>query len=402
MPATGQGHHRDRSTKGPSVKAPKKLRVTAAIASVVLLALSACGGGITPSPAGSGPATTTQASQPAASQDTVVLRYSTQHTENTPFSRATARWANLVAERTAGRVKVEIYYSASLLSAAEVLPGIMDGRADSGFVVDTMFPDLLPLTNASSIPFDRTNGVAQAKAYQEIYNSNDAYRAEFDKLGIHILMFQPPGASVIGSRAQITTLADLRGKSIRCLGYICDALKGVGANPVAIASNEIYEAMDRKTIDGWAAYPFMDMLATQFQEVTPFVADPGIGTYIQGFSPINMNTWKKLSTQDQEILTDLGMEYYDIMAEEMNALEKETCAATTAAGVKLSELSTADVESWRSQVHGEIYQKWVSDASAKSDVNPEAFYNELMEGYQTALAEVDFESLYGKCLAGEL
>ncbi len=208
----------------------------------------------------------------------------------------------------------------------------MDGCADSGFVVDTMFPDLLPLTNSSSIPFDRTNGVAAARAFHEMYNTNADYKAEFEAIGVHILMFQPPGATSIGSREEIATLADLQGKNIRCIGYICDALKGVGANPVAIASTEIYEAMDRHTIDGWSAYPFMDMLATQFQEVTPFVTDLGIGTYIQGFSPINMDTWESLSAEDQEILTDLGMEYYDIMAEERTTPSCGKPATATNAG----------------------------------------------------------------------
>ena len=382
----------------------RSIRLATALAAAATLTLSACGGGVSEPTGGTSPTSTgggtTQAPQPAG--DATVLRYSTQHTENTPFSRATARWADLVAQRTDGRVQVEIYYSASLLPAAEVLPGIMDGRADSGFVVDTMFPDLLPLTNSSSIPFDRTNGVAQAKAFHEMYNSNADYKAEFEALGVHVLMFQPPGASVIGSRPEIATLADLEGKGIRCLGYICDALNGVGANPVAIASTEIYEAMDRNTIDGWAAYPFMDIIATQFQEVTPHVTDPGIGTYIQAFSPINMDTWDSLSPEDQQVLTDLGMEYYDIMAEEMNNLERETCAATTAADVQLSAFSEADIQAWRSEVHEDIFQKWVSDASGRSDVDPEAFYEELMQGYESALADTDFVSLYGECMAGNL
>ncbi len=276
----------------------------------------------------------------------------------------------------------------------------MDGRADSGFVVDTMFPDLLPLTNSSSIPFDRTNGVAAARAFHEMYNTNADYKAEFEAIGVHILMFQPPGATSIGSREEIATLADLQGKSIRCIGYICDALKGVGANPVAIASTEIYEAMDRHTIDGWSAYPFMDMLATQFQEVTPFVTDLGIGTYIQGFSPINMDTWESLSAEDQEILTDLGMEYYDIMAEEMNNLERETCTATNAAGVKLSKMSDADVDAWKAAVRDAIYDKWVTDAGNKTDVDPAAFYSTFMDLYEKQLGETDFASLYGDCMSG--
>lgn len=365
----------------------------AAITTALALTLAACGGGIS-SPGGD---TTSTAGGALPVKAEVVLRYSTQHTENTPFSRATQRWADLVAERTEGRVGVELYYSASLLPAAEVLPGIIDGRAETGFVVDTMFPDMLPLTNASSIPFDRTNGVAQAKAYQELYNTNEAFKAEFEKLGVRILMFQPSGASSLGSGSEIKTLADVQGKSIRCLGYICDALQGVGANPVAIASNEIYEAMDRDTIDGWAAYPFMDIVATQFQEVTPYVTDPGIGTYIQPFSPINLETWESLSPEDQQILTELGTEYHAIMAEEMNSLETETCTATGEAGVVLSTMSDADVATWRDTVHQGIYDTWVADATGKTDIDPAGFYAELTSQYESALADTDFTSGYADC-----
>lgn len=376
--------------------------VIAAIAAS--LAFTACGGGISepttpadPGPENPGNTTTTGGDGP-----TTVLRYSTQHTENTPFSRATERWADLVNERTEGRVSVEMFYSASLLPAAEVLPGIMDGRASAGFVVDTMFADLLPLTNASSIPFDRMNGVAQARAYQEIYDTNEDYRAEFEDLGVHVLMFQPPGATVIGTSSEVTSLDDLSGMSIRCLGYICDSLQAVGANPVAIASNEIYEAMDRDTINGWAAYPFMDMLATQFQEVTSYVTDPGIGAYIQGFSPINLDVWNSLEEADREALTELAHEYYDIMAEEMNNLERETCEATTAAGVELSELSEADVQAWRDAVHDDVYQKWVNEASGSAHTDPEAFYTDLMAAYETALENTTFESLYTDCVNNEI
>lgn len=380
------------------MKKPFELLTAAMVAT---LALAACGGGIDETT--DAPTSAPQSPEEGGAQgDAIVLRYSTQHTENTPFSTATARWADLVEERTEGRVTVEIYYSASLLPAAEVLPGIIEGRADAGFVVDTMFADQLPLTNSSAIPFERQNGVAQARAYQELYDTNEAYRAEFEKLGVHVLMFQVPGASHIGSQNEIATLDDLRGKNIRCIGYICDSLQAVGANPVALASNEIYEAMDRKTIDGWSAYPFMDMLATQFQEVTPYVTDPGMGMYLQTFSPINLDVWNSIDPQDQEVLTELATEYHDIMAEEMHALEIATCEATDAAGVTLSQMSEADQQTWRDLVHDDIFAKWSELVSSSTDVDPDAFYSELMNAYDSALEGTDFESLYVQCMNGEL
>jgi len=235
-----------------------------------------------------------------------------------------------------------------------------------------------------------------------MYENNEAYRAEFEELGLHVLMFQVPGASHIGSQDEISTLDDLQGQDIRCIGYICDSLQAVGANPVALASTEIYEAMDRGTIDGWSAYPFMDMLATQFQEVTPYVADPGMGMYLQTFSPINLDTWNSIEPQDQEVLTELAREYPDIMMEEIHNLEKATCEATTEAGVKLSQFSEADQQEWNSTVHDDIFEKWTNLVNSNTDVDAQDFYSQLMAAYDEAEAATDFESLYTACMEGEL
>lgn len=381
----------------------RKLTTLIATSAVAAMALAACSGGIEETPDNSnGSNSNESAGNGQSNEDAIVIRYSTQHTDNTPFSTATARWADLVKERTEGRVEIEMYYSESLLPADQVLPGIIDGRAEAGFVVDTMFADLLPLTNASAIPFERQNGVAQALAFQEMYENNEGYRAEFEELGLHVLMFQVPGASHIGSQDEISTLDDLQGQDIRCIGYICDSLQAVGANPVALASTEIYEAMDRGTIDGWSAYPFMDMLATQFQEVTPYVADPGMGMYLQTFSPINLDTWNSIEPQDQEVLTELAREYPDIMMEEIHNLEKATCEATTEAGVKLSQFSEADQQEWNSTVHDDIFEKWTNLVNSNTDVDAQDFYSQLMAAYDEAEAATDFESLYTACMEGEL
>lgn len=326
------------------------------------------------------------------------LTYATQHTENTPYSRATAEWAELVEERTDGRVTVDISYGESLLDAAEVLPGIAEGRADAGFVVDSMYQNQLPLTSASSIPFDRTNGVAQALAFHQMYRDNEQYRAEWEDLGVHMLHFQPSAPAAIGSNDPIETLDDLAGKSIRCLGFICNALQGIGANPVAISSAEIYEAMERGTIDGWTAYPFQDILANQFQEVTEYVTDPGMGAYIQASTPINLEVWNSLPADVQDTLTELSEEYYDIYVEQANQLERETCEATNEAGVELSIMPESETQAWEEQVRDDIYAEWVGLAGEEA----ESFYEDFTAAYDEAAASSDYESLYPQCVDGTL
>ncbi len=366
--------------------ARRRLARNGAVAVAAMLALAACGSAITGT---------------SEDDETFVIHYSTQHTEDTPYSRATAEWADLVKERTDGRVEVELYYSESLLDANQVLPGIADGRAEAGFMVDSMYSNQLPLTSSSSIPFDRQNGVAQALAYHQLYETNEALHSEWEEQGVHVLHFQPPAPTAVGSREPIDGLDDMSGQSMRCLGYVCDAIRAVGANPIAISSAEIYEAMDRGTIDGWTAYPFQDVLASQFQEVTPYISDPGIGAYIQGATPINLEFWNSLPSDLQEILTELSSEYYDIYAEHAEELERETCAAASEAGVELSEFDPEDIEDWRDEVRDPIYDDWAETAS-EAGVEADAFYDDLMQAYESAEEQTDYRSLYSDCVAGDL
>ncbi|MDC4233341.1 TRAP transporter substrate-binding protein DctP [Actinomyces sp. B33] len=360
------------------------------------LGISACGGGIsetaTQSSTGSTPSTKIQ-----AAADGVVLSYTTQHTESTPLSRAIQKYGEQVAEATEGRVTFENYYSAQLLPAAEVVNGIGDGRADTGYVVDVMFADQLPLTNSSSIPFDRTNGVAQAQAYQKMYEENEAFKAEYEKLGLHVLSFLPMGETILGSTFKVDTLEDLKGHSVRCLGFICEAYEKIGGHPAAIASNEIYEAMDRKTIDGWAGYPFMDVPATQLQEVSPNMTLIGLGQYSQGVFPISESVWEKISPEDQKVMTELASKLPEMIAEENLKAEGEACEVTTEANVTLSSMADEEVNKWKEVVYGPIYDKWVEAASQKSGTDADAFYKDLMSAYEEILKETNFKSSFVEC-----
>src|SRR5690625_7153327 len=128
----------------------RKLTTLIATSAVAAMALAACSGGIEETPDNSNGSNSNESAGNGQSNEApIVIRYSTQHTDNTPFSTATARWADLVTQRPERRVEIEIYHSHSLLAADQGFPGIIDGRAEAASVLHPLFAAVRPLTMAA-------------------------------------------------------------------------------------------------------------------------------------------------------------------------------------------------------------------------------------------------------------
>lgn len=127
-----------------------------------------------------------------------------------------------------GDIQIEKFYQESLLKATDILPGVAQGRADLGFTVVLYYPGELPLSQLASVPYLATNAEAQAKAYNKLYAENKAFKAEYDKAGVHVISFTPLGGTIIGGTKKWENVGDLKGQSIRAAGYVANALKAAG------------------------------------------------------------------------------------------------------------------------------------------------------------------------------
>jgi hypothetical protein len=68
------------------------------------------------------------------------------------YSRANSLLVREVEKRSGGRLKIEYYWSGSLLPAKETVSGLKTGVADLGFVHSGYEPGKLPLSTVASLP----------------------------------------------------------------------------------------------------------------------------------------------------------------------------------------------------------------------------------------------------------
>jgi TRAP-type C4-dicarboxylate transport system substrate-binding protein len=163
---------------------------------------------------------------------------------------AISNYFDRLDEETGGNTAVEEFYQESLLSATDILGGVADGRAEVGFTIALYHPDRLPLSQVVGVPFVTEDAEAQVRTFNEMYQSNDAFREEWQSQGVHVLSFTPLTNSIVATTEPLEGLDDLRGRSIRSVGFLAGAMEAIGVNPVAMPAPEIFESLERGVIEG--------------------------------------------------------------------------------------------------------------------------------------------------------
>ena len=327
------------------------------------------------------------------------LQFATYIGKAAAQSRAQEWWADEVERRTDGRVTVEFFYGGSLLGATDILRGVGDGRASLGYVANAYHPGELPLSSVVGVPFMTSNAEAQMRTFMDLYENNEAFREEWRSKNVHVLFFNPLSENILGMREPIDGLADLAGKRIRGLGYVNEVIAAAGANPVAIAAPEIYEALLRNTLDGYSGFAFEVVTALKLQEVAPHTIATGTGNYVFAATPINLDLWNSMPEDIRAKLTEVSRQYQDKVAAYLAETENEVCQTILAAGGSVTLLGKQDVGRIRAAVGDTITQDWIERASRRGGADAKAFLAEYKEKLAHYEAKVDYVSGVQRCAA---
>ena len=364
----------------------KKRYLPAALLVSASLGLASCGGSGSGSGAGGG--------------ESYDLKFASYNVPTAAEAVASKQWAKDVEEATDGRVKIKFFYQEGLLSGAETLPGVADGRADMGYIAGAYYPAELPLSNVAGVPFVTENAEAQGRAFIDLYENNDALRQEWEAQGVHVVTWAPVPPNIVAMKEPADSLDDLDGKKIRGYGYVSEALDIAGASAVGISQSEVYEALQRGVLDGTSGASLDIAADRDYQEVAPHFMDINFGNYAMTANIINLQTWESMPEDIQQAITEVSEGYLDQYLESLAELEVKSCDELLDAGGDVTILDEAATSDWRAKAGPAIQQIWAKDVAAS---NPEADTDAFYEAYTGALeqyeADSDYESAMKQCAA---
>lgn len=307
--------------------------------------LTACGGAASSTPAAaSQPAgTSSDAAQPAGDAE-LVLRYAENQPQDYPTTQAAYKFADLVNEKTNGRVKVEVYFGAQLGDEKTVIEQLQFGGIDFTRVSLSPLAEFNKSLNVLQMPYLYTDADQMWRVLDgEI---GDEFLASMEGTGITGLSWYDAGARhFYNSKREIKSLADMKGLKIRVQEseLMMDMVKALGAEPTPMAYGEVYSSLQTGVIDGaennWPSYE-----STSHYEVAKYLVLDG-HTRVPEPQLVSDMTMKKLADLDPtfpDIIRECAKESAKIERELWAAKEAESEAKVREGGSVITELSAEE------------------------------------------------------------
>ena len=298
--------------------------------------------------------------------------YTTWITDKLGHSKAAMDFMNAVEKRTDGAVTFEVFWSGALCGAVDALECLVTGQADIAFGSAVYNPAEMPLTTVASIPFQNVNGQAGADAMMDLIATDVDLKAEWDRNNVHLLFFGHTSLPLLGSTKQITTLADMKGKSIRTVGHGVSAMQKLGANPVATAPAEQYEALQRGVLDG-AIYSVDGMIDARLYEVVDYIYDIGefMGNYAMLYTAMGKDTWDSLSPELQQVFTEEAVRISKSYGKDfIQPYEVEACKTLAGAVDVIAPFGDHDsAVAWQKEMRDFTMEKWMQDVEKAGVTN---------------------------------
>jgi TRAP-type C4-dicarboxylate transport system substrate-binding protein len=254
-----------------------------------------------------------------------LLKLAASTAETTFFGQHVKWWIGEMERRTDGRIKIQPFFMESLVKAKDMLPAIQSGYADIGYVIAIYFPSYFPQYTL----LDHQNNCyqdyrASLMASIETAEKEPNIKAELEKQKIFLLIPYMSGFTFTGGKEPIKSVTYFRGKPVRTAGAgRAQFYANLGATPVPMTGPETYEALSRGTV--WATGDNGPSLIVSYKlyEVGKYWYMTNQGVPAAAGYYMNMDTFRKLPEDIQDIIIKLRREYAERFGKSLMDYEKD-------------------------------------------------------------------------------
>lgn len=208
-------------------------------------------------------------SEVASNQEVIVLRFSHFYPATADVNKEVFEpWAKKIGEDSNGRLKVEVYPSATLSKADTAYESTVKGTIDIGSQVQGYTSGRFPLTQIAELP-GLSNSSTQTGCMLQTLYENGTISSEYEDS--HLLFMFATGPGTLHSADKlIRTPEDMKGMRIRRPSAVAgDIIESMGASPVGLPANDIYTSLQRGVVDG-LSFPWEAITTFKLDELTKY------------------------------------------------------------------------------------------------------------------------------------
>lgn len=213
-----------------------------------------------------------------------------------PYAKGAEKFAQLVKEKTGGKVEIQVFPSSQLGNQRDLVEGTQFGTIDFTMTSTAVLGNFLPEAAVFDLPFI-------FRDVQHAYKALDTVGMEIaQKLqGMKLLAYYENGVRhMTNSKRPIRKPEDMKGLKIRVMEqpiYI-EMIKALGGNPTPMAFGELFTALQQGVVDG-QENPAAHIYTARFFEVQKYISLTA-HTYSAEPMLVSLAAWNKLPKDLQE------------------------------------------------------------------------------------------------------
>ena len=316
-------------------------------------------------------------SSDSGSSDEVYNLTMTVHSASTTaYAAALDEWAADMAEKSDGRLNIEISYGGTIASAENTVDVTTEGGADLCW-------STVPINNSkfkyihifSTFGEDLDNSMAATKALVDLYENNSDLYGEFDALGLKLVGVHALTPNALCAKdKKFESVADFKGQAIMAISAANIAvLEDLGAAPMGIAPPDLFENYSKNVCNAslvdaslyestsayeevgtWCTYNFSTCVCfiAMNQGVYDGLPDDLKALIDDSFEDLSMNCGEKVNGNFQNFvgkIKDSGIEVYDINPDLLTAVEEQIQKAVVEPWKKTCEEDNIDGDDFYNQ-----------------------------------------------------
>lgn len=281
-------------------------------------------------------------------QETTTLRIA----YNLPKTHPTGQFFEILAQEiekntasTSVRMKVRTFPNGQLFNDAQLPDAISTGSVEIGQI------NMGFINTPDAAVGQVVNLPALWNSWEALWHAEDheAYRsvfqALFNKLGMQMLGFAAYGTAEFYANKPVKLPSDFKGLRLRGFGgELSHLIRELGAAPVTLSSQEMYQATQRGTIDGFVTGP-SSVYARKLYEVVKYSSAASV-LHISFPATANLKWWAGLPKDVQAAITKAAVLAQQKGRELAKAEDQHATEQIAKLGVTIQTLTPAERGLW--------------------------------------------------------
>lgn len=272
-----------------------------------------------------------------------------QNPKGHPLDTGAEKFAELVAAKSGGKMKVNVFPGGALGGDAANVSALQGGTLEIVVLNSGILASQVKEFVIYDLPFVFGNG-KEVDAVVDGPLGQKMHARLADKGIVGLAYWELGFRQISNGKRPINKAEDLAGLKLRVIpnAINMDWVKALDANPTPLAFPELYAALEQKAVDG-QENPASVILANKFGEVQKYLTITN-----HQYNPQSMifskKIWDALNAPERKVLADSALEAGKFERKLARDLDKGNVEELRKMGMQVTELSPAEVNKMRERM----------------------------------------------------